>query len=279
VGLFPSLAPRDPQRLKCTFLAVDHGLAVVLRLPGGATMLYDAGLFTSPEAGAEVIAGYLWSQGITRVDAIVLSHPDADHFNAVPGLLDRLSVGGVYVSPMMFKEKGAAVDFLGDSLRRAGVPVREIWAGDRLCGGDGCCMEVLHPPRRGVFGSDNANSLVLAIEYQGKKLLLTGDLDSPGLEDVVAEEPWPCDVLLVPHHGSLRSNAPALAAWASPKWAVVSGGHRANVSRTAAAYRDAGAQILHTAQTGAIDFEINSTGLNVATFRQGAVSEEGLSAR
>ena len=185
-----------------------------------------------------MIAGYLWSQGITRVDAIVLSHPDADHFNAVPGLLERTTVGGIFVSPIMFREKAGAVDALRDAIRQSGVPVRVIAAGDRLSVGEGCRIEVLHPPPGGVSGSDNANSVVLAIEYEGQRLLLTGDLESPGLDNLVAEEPWPCDVLLVPHHGSLRSNAPALAAWAAPKWAVVSAGHRADVSRTAAAYRD-----------------------------------------
>ncbi len=266
VGMLPAILQRDPPRLKCTFLAVDHGLAVVLRLPSGATMLYDAGLFTLPDRGADVIAGYLWSQGITRVDAIVLSHPDADHFNAVPGLLERTSVGAVCVSPIMFREKAGAVRALGDAILRAGVPLREIAAGDRLCGGDGCRIEVVHPTRRGVFRSDNANSIVLAIEYEGKRLLLTGDLESPGLEDVVAEEPWPCDVLLIPHHGSLRSNAPALAAWASPKWAVVSAGHKADVGRTAAAYRNLGAEILHTAAIGAIDFEFDARGVTVSSF-------------
>jgi competence protein ComEC len=74
-------------------------------------------------------------------------------------------------------------------------------------------------------------------------------------------------VLLAPHHGSLRSDAPTLAAWASPKWVVVSGGHRFNVSRTMAAYRQRGAQVLHTAQTGAIEVQIDAAGLNVKTFR------------
>ena len=49
---------------------------------------------------------------------------------------------------------------------------------------------MLHPPRKGVLGSDNANSIVLAIEFQGRRLLLTGDLESPGLDDVLAEEPY-----------------------------------------------------------------------------------------
>jgi competence protein ComEC len=276
-GMLPSLLCHGPPRLTCTFLAVDHGCAVVLRLPSGQTMLYDAGHYGEPEAGVRSIAGYLWSEGITHLDAIVLSHADADHFNAVPGLLERFSVGAVYVSPVMFKreehQKHESLTALRECILEAGVPVREISAGDRLHGGEGCRIEVLHPLRRGspanesAKSNDNANSIVLAVEYLGKRLLLPGDLEPPGLADVVAEAPWPCDVLLAPHHGSLRSDAPTLAAWASPKWVVVSGGHRFNVSRTLAAYRQHGAQVLHTAQTGAIEVQIDAAGLNVKTFR------------
>ena len=266
-GMLPSLAPHAPPRLTGTFLAVDHGCAVVLRLPSGATMLYDAGHFASPDSATQAIAGYLWSEGITRIDAVVLSHADADHFNAVPRLLERFSVGAAYVSPVMFERNAGSVRALRESLRGAAVPVHAIAAGDRLSGGEGCRIEVLHPPRAGTLGGDNPNSIVLAVEYRGRRLLLTGDLEPPGLNEVVAEEPWRCDVLLAPHHGGQAANAPALAAWASPKWVVISAGRRLDVSRTMAAYRNAGAQVLHTAHTGAIQFEIDAKGLEVRTFQ------------
>ena len=87
------------------------------------------------------------------------------------------------------------------------MPLRETWSGDRLSTGV-TQIEVLHPPRRGVLGSDNANSIVLAVEYQGRRVLLTGDLESPGLDDLLAEEPLDCDVVLAPHHGSGFSDPP-----------------------------------------------------------------------
>ena len=76
--------------------------------------------------------------------------------------------------------------------------MHEVRAGDRLRAGQGCAVEVLHPPRYGVLGSDNANSIVLAVDYQGREVLLPGDLESPGLDDVLAEEPRHCDVLIGP---------------------------------------------------------------------------------
>ncbi len=266
LGFLPGLLRREPPHLDCTFLAVDHGCCAVLRLPSGATMLYDAGRFASPDYGARSIAGHLWSHGIAHLDAIVLSHPDADHFNAVPALLERFSVGVVYVSPMMFERKGAAVDALRESIERAGVPVLQVAAGDRLRGGEGCRVEVFHPPRDGVLGGDNANSLVLAIEYLGRRILLPGDLEPPGLNAVIAEEPWHCDVLLAPHHGSQRSDPPGLAHWATPHWVVISGGAQTDLARTTAAYRAIGAEVLHTHHWGAIAIQIDATGLEIRPF-------------
>jgi len=256
--------------LEATFLSVGHGCAVVLQLPNGATMLYDAGQFASPNSGAQTIAGCLWSKGITHLDAVVISHPDTDHYNALPDLLERFSVGVVYVSPLMFAEQdNPALESLNTAIRRNRVPVREVFAGDRLQGGRECQIEVLHPPRRGVLGGDNANSLVLAVAYLGHQILLPGDLTSPGLEDVLAEEPRDCDILLAPHHGSRSSDPPGLAAWCHPEWVIISGGHRWDSQATMAQYRAAGSQILHTGEVGAVAVEASSKGLTVRPFRRG----------
>ena len=86
-------------------------------------MLYDAGRLLSPEESTRSIASVLWSKGVTHLDAVVLSHADSDHFNGLPGLLDRFSVGVVYVSPVMFDDPSAALAALAESIRRARVPL------------------------------------------------------------------------------------------------------------------------------------------------------------
>ena len=88
-------------------------------------------------------------------------------------------------------------------------------------------LDVLHPPRDGVIGSDNANSITLAVEYAGRRVSVAGrSWNRPGLEDVMAELPYDCDVLLAPHHGSRQSDPPGFAAWSTPEWVVISGGGR-----------------------------------------------------
>ncbi len=261
----PLVQNRTLDRLTCTFVSVGHGCSAVLELPGGQTILYDAGSLGFGNRSARSIAAYLWSRGITRLDAVVLSHADSDHYNALPELLRRFDVGVVYVSPLMFDPVFPSGDVNGPSRLRelveaAGVEIREIWRGDRLRTPSEVQIDVLHPPQLGVFGSDNANSVVLSIEYAGRRILLPGDLEAPGLADVLAEEPTTYDVLLTPHHGSPRSDPPGFAAWSSPSWVVISGRPRDDLDPVVKAYQAVGAEVLNTAQTGAIQAVIRSEG-------------------
>jgi competence protein ComEC len=108
----------------------------------------------------------------------------------------------------------------------------------------------------------------LAVEYAGRRILLPGDLESPGLEDVIAEAPYNCDLLLAPHHGSRRSDPPGFAAWSTPNWVVVSGGGD-DVEPVRRAYTRAGANVLATTETGTISFRIAAEqGLAIATHRR-----------
>jgi competence protein ComEC len=272
LGLAPPLARAATRNdaLRCSFIAMGHGESILLEMPGGQNLLYDAGSLGSPEYATRSIADFLWDRGIVRLDGIVLSHADVDHYNAVPGLLERFHVAAVYVSPLMFDRFGSSGPTDGPSeLRRAidaaGVPIREIWAGDRLRIGSGVSIDVLHPPRRGVIASDNANSLVLVVEYADRRILLPGDLESPGLEDLLAEMTYNCDVLLAPHHGSRRSDPPGLAAWCSPEVVVVSGARNADpvVRRT---YERSGACVYNTGQDGAVEIALDKYHVHTTTF-------------
>jgi competence protein ComEC len=272
IGLVPPLV-REVSRgeLAVSFAAVGHGTCVLIETPTGETLLYDAGSLGSPEYATQRIASYLWHRGIMRIDGILISHADVDHYNAVPGLLERFNVGTVYVSPMMFDGIGESVargpEVLRENIRAAGVPIREVWAGDRLRVGKAVSADVLHPTRMGVLGSDNANSIVLAIEHAGRRVLLPGDLESPGIEAVMAELPYGCDVLLAPHHGSRRSDPPGFAAWSTPEWVVISGGASGEeIEPVVKTYERAGARVLETYQHGMVEFSFGPAQLEMASW-------------
>ena len=70
--------------LRVTFLSVGEGDGAVIRFPGSRVMLIDGGgSYGGFDAGERIVAPYLWSQKIMRVDYIALSHPDLDHFGGL----------------------------------------------------------------------------------------------------------------------------------------------------------------------------------------------------
>ena len=108
------------QRLQCTMLDVGHGNCVLLQLPGGETLLYDAGQLGPSEAAARRVSEFLWSQRVRRLDAVLISHTDADHFNALPESR-RFSVGCVYLPEPLLSGGHPAARRLSAALRTAGV--------------------------------------------------------------------------------------------------------------------------------------------------------------
>lgn len=274
IGLFAAGVGRSNQdQLHCTFLAMGHGTSAVLELPNGKTLLYDAGSLNSPEHASRTVANFLWSRGITRIDGIVLSHADVDHYNAVPGLLERFSVGTVYISPLMFDPlatggKLNAPEHLREVLAEEQIPLHEVWMNDRLnVQNERVIIQVLHPPRTGVLGRDNANSITLLVEFGGKRILLPGDLEDEGIEAVTSDAPEHVDLLLAPHHGSAGSDPPGFASWCTPDYVAVSGRNRARTTLANRSYRAAGAEVLHTSEQGALRFTLTAGDLIVRPYR------------
>lgn len=255
-----------PQPLVCTFLAVGHGACTVVELPGGQTLLYDAGSMSAPESTARTIAGFLWSRRITHLDAVILSHADADHYNALPELLERFSVGAVYVTPRMFEIETPALLALRQAIADRRIGIVSSHAGDRLRARDASDWLVLHPTREGLMGSDNANSLVLRAEYAGRRILLTGDLEPPGLEDVLSGPAVVCDAALAPHHGSPRSRPEAFVDWCQPRWLVISAAANEGYTAFRAAARVPGGRALNTGRSGAVQVTADEDRFEVRTW-------------
>ena len=88
-----------PRTLEAEFLAVGHGLAVLIQTPDGQTLLYDCGRLGDPTVGRRIIAPALWARGVARIDTVFLSHADQDHYNGLTDLLDRFPIGTVRIPP------------------------------------------------------------------------------------------------------------------------------------------------------------------------------------
>jgi competence protein ComEC len=268
LALVTGAAPRPADELRCTFLAVGHGGAAVLELPDGRTLLYDAGSMRGPDVAGRAIAPFLWSRKIQRLDEVILSHADLDHFNGLAGLVERFAVGRVLTSPTFEDKKNEAVAHTLEVLRRRRIPHETIRAGDKLSAG-GVTLRVLHPPLHFKGSSENSRSVVLEVQHQGCRLLLTGDLEAEGLQRVLRLPPRKVDVLMAPHHGSHRVDGAALLRWCRPRLVVSCQGPPRSPGKAEAIYKRAGVEFWTTHAQGAITVRSGPAGLVVETFRDG----------
>ena len=138
----------------------------------------------------------LWVRRQWELDAIVVSHADVDHFNGVAGLMEAVPVGGLFVSQQFLDFEQPAVASLCEASATQGVPIRLIRDGDKLRLETGVSLEVLHPPPGRPHADDNANSVVLLIEFAGRRILLTGDLEGAGQAALLRTPPRDVDVLM-----------------------------------------------------------------------------------
>jgi len=253
--------PAAPRTLESEVLAVGHGLAVVIEVPGGQALLYDCGRMGDPSVGRRIVAPALWARGINRIDTVFLSHADHDHYDGLPDLLDRFRIDQVRVPPGFGGPSNPGAIALLDQLRSRRIPVRPTAAPESWETG-GVRFTVLHPASGWhPEASDNARSLVLDVAFAERHLLLTGDLEQPGLTKLVgrAHPDPPPDVMLAPHHGGKTANTPMLYAWAKPRAVVVSQRRPAPGTTDALTpVERSGIPLLRTWQRGAVRFEWRS---------------------
>lgn len=257
-SLNPQATQATPAELRCTFLDVGHGTSVVLEMPNGQVWLYDAGRMGAPQRSHQDIAAALWALPTAKIDTLLLSHPDSDHYNATLGLAERFRIGRLASTHQFWNSRDHdVVELLGSLDRRV---VRAEWNAGMYGTLGNLRWRVLHPGPNWVGESDNAASLCLLVEYAGKRILLPGDLEGSGLLSLVELPERPCHVLMAPHHGSLSLDPDELLAWCRPQVVVISGNHRATHPKVLKKYASPESELGITFRDGAIQVRITAAG-------------------
>lgn len=261
-----ALAPAPPPAGEAwiTTLDVGQGLAVLVRTEN-RVLLYDAGPAFGPEAdsGGRIVLPLLRGAGLSRLDAMVLSHEDGDHIGGALTVLESNEVG-----------------LLASSLPQT-HPLNALVPGALPCAAgtgwvwDGVRFEFLHPQAGAKAARRNDASCVLRIDTAGGSMLLTGDIERAAEGALVRNSrSLRADVLLVPHHGSRTSSTAEFIGAVAPRWAVVPVGYRSRFGHPNAEvlgrYRSAGADVLRTDRDGAVQVRLTREGVRVHSERSSA---------
>ena len=249
----------DRSVLAITFLDVGHGTSVVIEFPNDRLWLYDAGHLGVAERSHQQIASTLWWLGRKRVDQLLLSHADSDHYNAALGLLKRFDFQRVVTTPQFAETTDIPAREVLSYVHQHGVEL-ETWDSTSAGVEGGVKWQVLHPSSGVDYSSDNASSLCLQLEFGGKRVLLPGDLDGSGLLNLLQLPGRPCHVLMAPHHGSLTRDPTSILEWCRPDLVVISGNHRATRPEVLQRYAPRSGTLAVTFRDGAVRWEVDPNG-------------------
>ena len=251
---------------KITFLDVGQGDAIHIVSPSRENILIDAGnLF--PDMGMRQLVPYFRSQAIQTIDHLFITHTDIDHYGGLFTLLDHVEVKKVYVNPHSLKSSKKLWLKLLKKMQDKNIPVVSLSAGDHFTDSNNLVLKVLTPFSNAAL-SPNNNSISLSIHYLHHDILLTGDLETEGEEQLLRQYNLQhYDIFKLGHHGSKTSNILGLLQKITPDLAIVSAGmhNKFNHPSTDVVNRLEKLQIptLSTAKEGAISIIFNEQGYEI----------------
>ncbi len=260
-------------KLTTVILDVGQGDGIFMRGPEGSTYLVDGGSSDVKKAGQYRLEPFLKSQGAGVLDYVFISHGDSDHMNGVEELIERQKIG-VKIRTLVLPVQEVWDDALEGLARKAqkhGIRIVVIEPGQSLREGE-LAVTCIQPGNMGIEGDTglepgNAASMVLAVRYGKFDMLLTGDVEGEGeeqlarrLEEHYQNRTW--DVLKVAHHGSKNSSTEEFLRQVHPAYAFISAGqknryghpHKETIERLA----DIGCNIYSTQEKGAVIVKVEA---------------------
>lgn len=257
---------KPPTRLTVTFIDVGQGDATLIQAPEGQTVLIDGGQSSS------TLSSFLNSQGVGKIDLLILSHPHADHVGSLAWLvlnrrIDMVLDGGQAHTSRLY------LNFL-KVIEKRDITYKLARRGQTFKVGPKLTVEVLAPEDTFITGtaSDlNNNSVVVRVTYGKFSLLFPGDIEKAGEGKLIRSGVnLKATVLKVPHHGSSNGGDRIFLEAVHSEVVVISVGEnefghpaRSTLNRL----KDQGAEIYRTDRNGNVTILSDGTTFEVRTER------------
>ena len=276
------LTVRLPQGLQITMVDVGQGDCIYLTEDSGIHMLIDGGSSDKSDVADYQMMPYLKYEGVSYLDAVVVTHPDSDHVSGICSMLQQMKTSGISIGTLYLPDVGETgrneeYHDLERLAQGAGVSVRYLSVGDVLqCGK--VMLTCIHPEEGWEKAEPNAYSTVLYLKYGNFGALFTGDLEGEGeklVQERLGDFPLAADgitMLKVAHHGSKNSTGEAFLQTVNPQIALISAGqnnryghpHRELIQRL----EDCGCRIYRTQESGAVTVRVQNGRVRVEEYRK-----------
>ncbi|MEX0661609.1 MAG: DNA internalization-related competence protein ComEC/Rec2 [Balneolaceae bacterium] len=205
--------------MEVTVLDVSQGDAVHIKTPLGKHVLVDAGRWSPMgNSGEQVLIPYFDYLGVDHIDAVILSHPHADHIGGLPALMESISIGKIYHSEYSYDSK--LYERYNEMADEKSIPVFDVKSGDQMEIDPAVRFFVIGPnPNSGIDRNPNNHSLAFRLQYGNTSFLFTGDAETEQENKMVKQygDFLDTDFLKAGHHGSKTSSTKKFVETVTPK--------------------------------------------------------------
>ncbi|MDZ7665261.1 MAG: DNA internalization-related competence protein ComEC/Rec2 [Desulfotignum sp.] len=262
-----------PDHLTITILDVGQGNAALIETIENRTILVDGGGFSGSsqfDVGRYVVAPFLWHQGITALDAVILTHPDADHMNGLVFILENFQVGTLVkntdTSPHDSFERIMA------ACAQKKIPVFIPGCAKNRMGWENTRLTFFQCDASNPDWDGNDHSVVFKLSWKDFSMLFPGDIQAVrerSLAETMTDQ-LSSDVLLSPHHGSNSSSTRLFLDRVDPETVVVSCGfnnpYRFPHPEVIHRYEHKNIRVFRTDRHGAVTITSNGRGYQMVPF-------------
>ncbi len=156
-----------------------------------------------------------------KVELLIITHPDSDHYGGAIHIINRFKVNNVITSSRTEGDAGYAK--LLSRIDELNIRRRSYFSGDKIRLGSSV-FTFYWPPVDFLNVKDNDASSIFLYEKSGFRLLFTGDSIPETLNSLTYRDKESVDILMVPHHGSRNGLTEKFLRLADPVIAVISAG-------------------------------------------------------
>jgi competence protein ComEC len=212
----------DPAN-QITFLNIGQGDSSLIQSKRGDRIVVDCGPNSKIIDQLEAKLGF-WAN---RIDMIVITHGDKDHFGGCRDIIDRFTVGKVMINGV-FDEKNKSYQELLQYIKQKDIQLLPSIENTTITLGDSIELTLLNP-QENLWGqnitNDNPESIVMLLRSQKHNVLLTGDADEYTEAKIIAQYPnLDVDILKAGHHGSKTSTSDQFLDAITPQQVIISAG-------------------------------------------------------
>lgn len=253
----------DPDGLFVLFMDVGQADCALI-MQGGHAMMVDTATADRYEAITEQLSLF----GVTELDALVLTHPHADHIGSAAALLADYPVGQVFLPDAVTTT--ATFERTLDAILENDIPASAPEPGETYAFGE-AVITFLSPPSGEAFSDLNDSSIAFILDYNGVGMMFTGDMGKDREYQILdAGYDIRCELIKVPHHGSRTASCEEFVEAVSPLWAIFTTEEDSSdglpnqeiIDR----YESTGAELYFTHKDGGILAEVSGSVLTVYPF-------------